>query len=59
MLVVPLPETLFVYSLVDSFDGPQTLLLFSVNIGVDGQPPCWSSFVASISAGLSIFCQRR
>jgi hypothetical protein len=29
-------------------------LLFSVDIVVDGQPPCWSSFVASISAGLSI-----
>jgi hypothetical protein len=44
---------------VDSFDGPQTFFLFSVNIVINGQPPCWSSFVASISAGLSIFRQRR
>jgi hypothetical protein len=31
--------------------------LIIVDIIVDGQPPCWSSFVASISAGLSILCQ--
>ena len=36
-----------VYSLVDSFDGPQTLFSFSVDIFVDGQPSC-----SSIRAGL-------
>jgi hypothetical protein len=44
---------------VDSFDGPQTLFLFCVDLVIDGQPPCWSLFVASTSAGLPIFRQRR
>ena len=45
-----------VCSLVDSFDGPQTLFSFSVDIFVDGQPPCSSIrpglFIASSRAGL-------